>query len=188
MFCNNNCSKRRWHSSVECELLQNTVKTTGQQKTSNVLRSNYVSSWLVVLRCLLLRSQVPGDWSKLQLLEDNLENDSYKKNYVDHYLETVLKPLKSLFPELTSDIKDDEILHICARLDSNAFRQGESCRVLFSVSSMLNHSCIPNARVVFGEQGNVKVLSKSNIEAGEEITITYCSQLLGTWVRYLEYC
>ena len=40
-----------------------------------------------------------------------------------------------------------------------------------------------HARVVFDATGNVKVFSKCDIEAGDEITITYVSQLLGSWVR-----
>ena len=82
-----------------------------------------------------------------------------------------------------SKFSDEEVLKVSAKLDSNSFRQGEYCRALFGVASMLNHSCVPNARVVFDAAGNVKVFSKCDIEAGEEITITYVSQLLGSWVR-----
>ena len=148
-----------------------------------MIKIDGVSSWLLVLRCLLLRENSPKCWEMINILEDNLEDVSYKKQHLHTYCESVLKPLKNLFPNLTSKFMDSEILQICAKLDSNSFRQGECSRALFGVASMLNHSCIPNARVLFDNAGNVHVLSKSNIEIGDEITITYCSQLLGTWVR-----
>ena len=120
----------------------------------------------------------------IQLLEDHSEEESYQKQHLKNYEDNVVKPLLRLFPDLTSRLKETEILKMCAKLDSNSFRQGESSRALFSVASMLNHSCVPNARILFDRNGNAKVLSKSRIDKGVEISITYCSPLLGTWVKY----
>jgi hypothetical protein len=182
VFCDKSCKKEQWHSSAECRLIKN-AEELRRNNCSKLIKIHGVSSWLLVLRCLLLRENSPKCWEMVNLLEDNLEVDSYKKQHLVRYCESVLNPLKNIFPNLTSKFRDSEILHICAKLDSNSFRQGECSRALFGVASMLNHSCIPNARVLFDDAGNVNVLSKSNIEIGDEITITYCSQLLGTWVR-----
>ena len=187
MFCEKSCKKEQWHSSAECHHIKGT-ENLKKSNCSKLINLNGISSWLLVLRCLLLRENSPKSWEMVNLLEDNLEDESYKKQHLLSYCENVLKPLKNIFPNLTNKFKDSEILHLCAKLDSNSFRQGECSRALFAVASMLNHSCIPNARVLFDDAGNVHVLSKSNIEIGDEITITYCSQLLGTWVRQYIFC
>ena len=136
-----------------------------------------------MFRCLILKDHSPDKWKIIELLESNSDEETYKKQHLEKYIDNVLNPLKNLFPSWMSKFSDDEVLKVCAKLDSNSFRQGEYCRALFGVASMLNHSCVPNARVVFDAAGNVKVFSKCDIEAGEEITITYVSQLLGSWVR-----
>ena len=131
-----------------------------------------------------MKEHSPEKWKIIEILESNSEEESYKKQHLENYKSTVVSPLRILFPNLMSKFRDEEVLKLCAQLDSNSFRQGEWCRALFGGASMLNHSCVPNARVVFDTSGNVKVLSKCDIEIGDEITITYVSQLLGTWVRY----
>ena len=186
VFCDINCKKRKWHSSTECGLLKEAEELRNRMGFK-LLRGNEISNWLLVLRCLLLQKTLPENWENLQLLDDNLDEGLYKKKHLQTYNEHVLNPLKRVFPSITSNFKDNEILELCAKLDSNAFRQGECCRALFAVASMLNHSCVPNARVVFDVDGNVKILAKSYIEIGDEITITYCSQLLGTWVSYFNF-
>ena len=180
-FCDACCNKTRWHSTKECELLKNAIKLRNQTGSTVSIIGN-ISNWLLVVRCLMLRDTSPERWEMVQVLEDNLEEDSFKRQHLDNYRENVLNPLKKLFPSLTSTFEDNDILKICAKLDSNSFRQGERSRALFAVASMINHSCIPNARIFFDVAGNIKVLSKSYLEIGEEINITYCSQLLGTWV------
>ena len=176
VFCNSNCEKRKWHSTNECNLIRRTV--------SIFLKTKSVSNWLLVFRCLLMKEHSPEKWKIIEILESNSEEESYKKQHLEIYKMNVISPLKILFPNIMSKFSDEEVLKLCAQLDSNSFRQGEWCRALFGGASMLNHSCVPNARVVFDNSGNVKVLSKCDIEIGDEITITYVSQLLGTWVRY----
>ena len=151
------------------------------------LKSQSVSSWLLVFRCFVMKDYSPDKWKIIELLESNSEEETYKKQHLENYIDNVLNPLKSLFPDMMSKFVDEEVLNVCAQLDSNSFRQGEWCRALFGVASMLNHSCVPNARVVFDAFGNVKVLAKCDIEIGNEITITYVSQLLGTWVRSINF-
>ena len=48
---------------------------------------------------------------------------------------------------------------------------------------MVNHDCLPNARVVFDTQGNANLLAKRNINKDEPITITYCTLLTNTPTR-----
>ena len=48
---------------------------------------------------------------------------------------------------------------------------------------MVNHDCLPNARVVFDPQGDANLLAKRKISKGEAITITYCTLLTNTPTR-----
>ena len=183
VFCRKICDKRKWHSTAECNQIKESTILQGHPG-SQYINIHQFSNWLLILRCILLREHSSESWKMIQLLEDHSEEESYKTQHLKNYEDNVVKPLLRLFPGLTSRLKEQEILKMCAKLDSNSFRQGESSRVLFSVASMLNHSCVPNARIIFDKNGNVKVLSKSQIDKGVEISITYCSPLLGTWVRY----
>ena len=48
---------------------------------------------------------------------------------------------------------------------------------------MVNHNCLPNARVVFDSQGKANLLAKRDIKKGENLTITYCTLLTNTPTR-----
>ena len=54
---------------------------------------------------------------------------------------------------------------------------------IFTATSMVNHDCLPNARVVFDPQGNANLLAKRDIQKGENLTITYCTLLTNTPTR-----
>ncbi len=74
----------------------------------------------------------------------------------------------------------DNVVQVSGILDSNSFRvDGSGSRALFLMASMVNHSCCPNARVVFDKNHQVTLKAKRDILAGEELTITYCCHLLG---------
>ena len=57
------------------------------------------------------------------------------------------------------------------------------CLTFFSAMSMVNHSCLPNARVIFDPQGNANLVAKKDIKSGENVTITYCTLLTNTLTR-----
>ena len=48
---------------------------------------------------------------------------------------------------------------------------------------MVNHNCLPNARIVFDSQGKANLLAKRDIKKGEHLTITYCTLLTNTPTR-----
>ena len=69
------------------------------------------------------------------------------------------------------------------RLKANTFRRGLG-RCLLPAISMVNHSCISNCRVQWGEGGMEMVLrTRVGITKGDQITISYCSTVLGTPAR-----
>ena len=48
---------------------------------------------------------------------------------------------------------------------------------------MINHDCVPNARIVFDQEGHLTLKAKKTISQGEAITITYVPALLNTPAR-----
>ena len=84
-------------------------------------------------------------------------------------------------PQFLEDISLEVIYRICGILDANSFRVDKhGSRGLYLALSMVNHDCLPNARVVFNSEGRVSLLAKKTIKKGQPISITYCSLLLNT--------
>jgi uncharacterized Zn finger protein (UPF0148 family) len=69
--------------------------------------------------------------------------------------------------------------------DSNGFRMDgtSGIRAVYAKAAMINHDCAPNCRTMFDMNKHVHIFAKRDIDPGEEITVTYCSPLLGTPVR-----
>ena len=150
--CKNNCglkictekcqNKLKRHSENECLLVKDI-----QDKNPN--------QWLTVLRVLNLRKSKPEAWNKFLILEDHIEN---RKNcpIMKRNKSSVWNILKTFVPELVEDLTYEDIMKICGILDSNCFRIDKNgTRGLFLATSMLNHNCLPNARIVFDHKGEV---------------------------------
>ena len=54
------------------------------------------------------------------------------------------------------DVSFGEIMKICGILDANCFRiDRNGTRGLFLATSMINHDCLPNARIIFNDKGKL---------------------------------
>lgn len=97
----------------------------------------------------------------------------------------VWQVLKHYLPaKFMEDISLDVIQRICGILDANSFRMDKyGSRGLYFAISMVNHDCLPNARVVFSSEGRATLMAKKPIKKGQHISITYCSPLLNTPTR-----
>ena len=73
-----------------------------------------------------------------------------------------------------------QVAREAGRLKANTFRRGLG-RCLLPAISMVNHNCTPNCRVQWGEGGIEMVLrTRVPLHKGDQITISYCSAVLGT--------
>ena len=76
-----------------------------------------------------------------------------------------------------------QVAQAAGRLKANTFRRGLG-RCLLPAMSMVNHSCEANCRVQWVEGGRHLVLkTRVALAKGKQVTISYCSALLGTPAR-----
>ncbi len=158
----------------ECEIL---AKISGNTKYANS-----VSQWLTVFRALRLKRTLRAAFDQLWKLEHHSE-ERKDCELMQQNKEKVAPVVRELLAD--SDVSATDILRCCGSLDSNAFRLDSAggTRAIFDVSSMINHDCVPNCRVKFDAERRLHLIAKRDIDSGEELTITYCSPLLGTPAR-----
>lgn len=162
--------KHKRHDDEECELVKKVPDKNPER-------------WLTVLRVLRLRKSQPELWQKFLLLEDHLE-DRKECPLMTSNKANVWNVLKTYLPAFVDGLDLEDILRICGILDSNSFRiDKHGTRGLFLATSMVNHDCLPNARVVFDHSGEVVVKAKKAISQGQTVSITYCSLLTNTETR-----
>jgi len=121
-----------------------------------------LSSWLMVIRAYLTEDPRIG-----LLVGDTIQdNDDFT------FLSSVLSTSNEVLSSLSSVLK------------SNTFRRGPG-RALCPALAMVNHSCVANCRVRWeeGQGEKLALVAKKRLLEGEEVTITYCSTMLGTPAR-----
>ena len=191
--CSEKCQKLyKRHTTKECQYIKKMTDKNPDQ-------------WLTVLRVLMIRQDNSEQFQNFMLLEDHLQ-DRIDCPIMKNNKTGVFDVLKRCVPELLEDLNAEDILRICGILDANSFRidkngsrglflgksflsmlhnfnEERETLILFAAMSMVNHSCLPNARVVFDPLGNANLVAKQDIKKGENVTITYCTLLTNTLTR-----
>ena len=81
----------------------------------------------------------------------------------------------SLFPGLT---REEEVVEILCILDTNTFQvlspgSATTLAGLYLRVSLLNHSCLPNCRLIFRADSCLQVRASTEIKAGQQVNISY---------------
>ena len=81
----------------------------------------------------------------------------------------------SLLPGLTSE---EEVIAILCILDTNTFQvlapgSARSLAGLYLRVSLLNHSCVPNCRLIFRSDNSLQVRASLEIRRGQQVNISY---------------
>ena len=132
------------------------------------------SEWLCIFRALILAN---NERDHFRCLDSNLQSRRHAGCQV------LARNEAQAVPMLASRFgwSPEEILMAAGRIDANAFRYTDnSSRAVFSLASMVNHDCNPNARVAFDKQGDLRLLARRDISKAQDITITYCTPLVIT--------
>ncbi|KAK4984776.1 hypothetical protein LTR50_006398 [Elasticomyces elasticus] len=81
----------------------------------------------------------------------------------------------------------DEAAHVMDIYNTNAFetdRKGNAASAVFQKTARINHSCIPNAEATYNKRlGRQVVHVTRDVEAGDEITVSYTRPIERTAVR-----
>ena len=108
-----------------------------------------------------------------------------RKRQIDwERVQTSAKRLKTAF---NLDLPLDELEKIICILDCNCnmvlSKSGETLAALYALCSLLNHSCLPNARPIVAADNEMRIVSVEDIEAGHEISISYLDPFRTTLER-----
>lgn len=101
--------------------------------------------------------------------------------------------MELLEANVTNSVDKEEkefMLRLCRVLDTNSFEtaviidgNSSSLRGLYPLAAFLNHSCVPNARHLFNDEGLMIVRAAMPIAHGDEITLTYTDFFWPTSMR-----
>ena len=78
----------------------------------------------------------------------------------------------------------------CGILDTNCYEikwDRGIARGLFHQVSYINHDCVPNCRKYFDAQRTMHVIAATDINAKDELLISYTSPLLSTPMRQVSF-
>jgi hypothetical protein len=188
-YCDVECQKDDWksvHGRNECKFYQKLRKCHQKQA---FLTSESVHNDLKLRLFLLIKSKKWIEWKKFPLFngtersfDDLMQDDGQRSKYEDK-LQDTLTLVRQIDPELFSARGDvplmREVFHKI-RINCHGIEfEDEYQPVAFGISipvSALNHSCRPNAAISFKDYV-VEVRIMKNIAAGEEVTISYITNL-----------
>ncbi|XP_074523305.1 histone-lysine N-methyltransferase SMYD3 [Halichoeres trimaculatus] len=183
-YCNTTCQKQAWSSHKrECKCLRSLLPRIPTDSVRLAARIVFSS---------LNPSQSPSvELYPLEEHETHLSSMSEHKKHglsqLASMLELYLQPeMPHLAQEMVSALPPScqESLSLIAKVTCNCFTisDGELQEVgvgLYPSLSLLNHDCRPNCVMVF-EGTNLKLRAVRDIDAGEELTISYIETLMVT--------
>ncbi|XP_068222686.1 SET domain-containing protein SmydA-8-like [Palaemon carinicauda] len=177
-LCSNNCH-RNGHNKEECKL----IKRLGFDENTSLSTSfRELSILLAPLRVYLLMNESPVAKEVFQALQSHKERR--KMMPIGRYVEE--KIVKIFQKQLGLDVDSSLVHHICGVLDTNSYEisidKSSRARAVFTLTSMLNHSCRPNTQRWYID-GKMIIRAATDITKGTPVTTTYTQTLWGTASR-----
>lgn len=178
VYCGATCQRAHWKQGVhkaECKMFAQIRENTGKEWLPTPVRA--------VIQVLLLlqagNAAIAEAFFGRQGLEGNVED--FKKNqelWADYELQAMAAVVYGGL--LQSEEVVAKAKEILCKIQTNAFNRldadmGTAGIFVDSVLAMLNHSCVPNAFVEFDKR-TAMLRAERDIEAGEEVEISYCGE------------
>jgi hypothetical protein len=168
---------------MECKLFEKCAKfTTEPVITYKAAKAIY--SYLTALRFLLKAETCPELLHLNAKLEERADTIIYFFN-----IQHVVKPIHKVL-NLEQRFSPDQIQAACGILDTNCFElkwDRGIARGLYLQVSMINHDCAPNCRKFFDAQRKMHVVACTNLQPGQELSLSYTNPLLSTPLRRVKY-
>ncbi|XP_045774597.1 SET domain-containing protein SmydA-8 [Maniola jurtina] len=198
--CSGNCPglKDPRHHGLECDIL-----SARPECVLDNMAEYYRHDALLPLRCVLLQNTNPEKWRQLLELQSHMEYRIPGSDLYDEADEFIVEYLiNSFISKLEDSIKkkyfkeiSKELLHrMCGIIDTNALEirlpGGSELNALYATTCLLEHSCIPNTKHVFGlftkdksELYRITLKVVVPIMKGHHIATMYSHALWGTQAR-----
>ena len=127
-----------------------------------------------------------GRYKKCRALSTNLEARRQQPDFLE--LQRGAAEFCALFPGLA---ELETVLAVLAILATNTFQvlapgSAASLAGLYPRVSLLNHSCVPNTRLVFRSGARLQVRASTAIAQGEPIHISYTPPFFSVIARYIQ--
>ena len=167
------------YHNAECKLFEDVFKTTEQAITTFKMAQK-IYMYLGPLRLLLKAETMPEIMELDSKIEERRDTLIYFFN-----MSKVVKPLHQLLG-LGQRFSEEQIQIACGLLDTNCYEikwDRGIARGLYVQAAMINHNCAPNCRKYFDAQRTMHVITCCDIEAGQELSVSYTNPLLCTPMR-----
>ncbi|XP_023941136.2 SET domain-containing protein SmydA-8 [Bicyclus anynana] len=199
-MCSGNCPGLTdpRHHGMECDIL-----SARPECVLDNMAEYYRHDALLPLRCVLLQNSNPEKWKQLIEMQSHMEYRTPGSDLYDEADEFIVEYLINNFINKLEDgmkkkyFKEvsKELLHtICGIIDTNALEirlpDGSELNALYATTYLLEHSCIPNTKHVFGlfskdktELYRITLKVVVPIIKGNHIATMYSHALWGTQAR-----
>jgi len=160
-LCGPSCEHNSDHQQ-ECEVISRYA--AGDQD---------IQQFISVLRFLRLKTSDPARYKKCRQLSTNLELRRDQPDF-QSTRDKVAEFIK-IFPDIATE---EVVLAIFCILDTNTFQvlsSGSAYTLsgLYPRVSLLNHSCVPNCRLVFRSDYSLQVVTSVRVRRGDTLCISY---------------
>ncbi|MCL4145060.1 UNVERIFIED_CONTAM: hypothetical protein GTU68_036376, partial [Idotea baltica] len=192
------CSKCTWPMcNAECEagLEHQPECIVGQEIGSPIdiadfNETNHFYEVVLPVRCLALKKRSPKKYAQLLNLESHYEelkeSEGFKEN-TDRIV-NMLRNYFMLVNFLPEEMESSEYMihRMVGILDTNAVdlpAGGREIAGLYSLFSMVEHSCTPNVRITFNRKKGIYIKAAVDLKKGDHLAAMYSHILWGTIAR-----
>ena len=162
-YCSPKCQRGDWPvHKLECRYLHQ-IHPKRPQTTVRILA-----------RILIAISLRPSENPLSELIA---HRDLFPQSQLDKFVQIIML-LGQIVPEVV--LSPLEMMDLCCSFSVNSMSvyDDETVNIgaaLYTTASLINHSCRPNAALYFGEGGKAFVRALTEINSGDEVSISYIS-------------
>jgi len=174
-FCCQECRQARVLHETECSII---AKCQGGIRKDDLAEDTGVLAAVTALRLLKLKHDNIDVFERADMLVDNVDTVRNTEDWpIQEKAVTFLRERCG-----AKDFSPEEIHRALGIFKSNSCNiAGFRARGLFPTFSLINHSCVRNARhIVSSKEGIMEIVAQRDIKAGEEINVRYTTSVLET--------
>ena len=178
-MCSEACQVGSTHYN-ECQVLR-TLKQKISVKNYQDTESP-IYQCITPLRLLMKKNTHPKWFRRLVFLMDHKEEREQETNMWNDHQKNVVDFLLST---CSLNFTKEDVMWAIGLLKTNSIMFGdEKSRALFPIFSLINHSCVANAKhTIYIKNRRISVQAQTDIKQGEEIVINYTTFIMGTAPR-----